>query len=114
MTRSIADEGARLEMLRERYQDKAEAYRIALIRCQHCDDFLFEHGEVAFTSLVCSCDQSHRILNAYADDRLGGTSSQLHLEEPTSRRMKPPLSGRTRLARPSASRQRRAAPGAHH
>jgi hypothetical protein len=54
----------------ERQEDRNDVLWYALMCCQDCDDRIIEHDQLTFRCRVCDCDQSHRGLNAYADEYL--------------------------------------------
>ena len=58
------------DLIKERNEGEASLLWSLLMRCRDCDDRLADHDEVAMVCLLCSCDQAHRGLSAYADEQL--------------------------------------------
>jgi hypothetical protein len=69
------------ELLRERGKTRVESLWAALMRCNDCDHRIIDHDEVAARCLVCLCDQGHRGLSAYADERLVDFGRVLRMAE---------------------------------
>lgn len=58
------------QLILDRDENREEVLWGALMRCHECDDLIVEHDQVAFRCRVCSCNQEHRGLSAYADEFL--------------------------------------------
>lgn len=58
------------DLIVERQEDRDDVLWGALMCCHECNHRIIEHDQVALRCRVCTCDQSHRGLGAYADEYL--------------------------------------------